>query len=177
MAEILISECWRVVEGFPHFEVSNLGNARRLTDKGVVPVKLWVDGKGYLQLFVGLDENGKKIRFSMNRLICRMFNGPPPTDRHQAAYNDGSKTNNSAANLRWATVSENQMDRVKHRTSNRGSEHGMSKLKEHQIFQIRHRHSELRNYRAVAREFDISPGYVESIVKRRAWAWLSDNPT
>jgi hypothetical protein len=69
---------------------------------------------GYLA--VRLVVNGVRKKFLVHRLICTAFHGPKPTPLHEVRHLDGSRTNNSAANLAWGTRSENAMDRKDHGT-------------------------------------------------------------
>ncbi len=72
---------------------------------------------GYL--CVNLWENGKGKTWFVHEIVALTFHGPRPA-RHEVAHNDGNKLHNHYTNLRWATRSDNQMDRVAHGTSNRG---------------------------------------------------------
>lgn len=67
----------------------------------------------------GLGELGGKIRRA-HRYICMLAHGAPPTQRHQAAHSCG-KGHLGCVNprhLRWATNSENQLDRWAHARAN-----------------------------------------------------------
>lgn len=55
----------------------------------------------------------------VHRLVCEAFHGQKPTPKHMTAHWDGNKKNNRPSNLRWATASENQADRVRHEASKR----------------------------------------------------------
>lgn len=67
------------------------------------------------------------------------------------------------------TRSDNQMDRVKDRTSNRGERHGNSKLTEEQVKEIR---TYPKGYIITARKFGVSPELIRRIRKRDLWYWL-----
>jgi len=67
------------------------------------------------------------------------------------------------------TRSENQMDRVKDGTSNRGERHGNSKLTEEQVRKIR---KYPKGYILTARKYGVSPELIRRIRKRDLWYWL-----
>ena len=67
------------------------------------------------------------------------------------------------------TRSENQMDRVKDGTSNRGERHGNSKLNEEQVREIR---KYPKGYILTSRKYDVSPELIRRIRKRDLWYWL-----
>lgn len=101
--------------------------------------------------------------------VCEMAHGHKPTEKHEAAHECGNRTCVNPNHIRWATRSENQMDRVKHGTSNRGDAHGMSKLKPSDVHKIR----EMRqSQRVIAREFGIDQSTVSQIKSGARWAWL-----
>lgn len=58
-------------------------------------------------------------RYAVHRLVAIAFISDPPSPVHQAAHGDGVPGHNAAANLRWATPSENQSDRRTHGTAER----------------------------------------------------------
>jgi hypothetical protein len=47
----------------------------------------------------------------------------PPTPKHEVAHGDGTRDNNRPENLRWATRSENLLDRTLHGTGRVRSAH------------------------------------------------------
>lgn len=77
------------------------------------------------------------------------------------------------SHVRWDTSAQNNADKVRDGTSNRGERCGTSKLTEEEIFQI----IELRNQgltnRAIAAIFDSRPQTISSIVNGYTWTWLT----
>jgi len=84
-------------------------------------------------------------------------------------HNDGNPENNSAANLRWDTQRNNQIDRVAHGTTNRGEQHGAAKLTEAGVLAIR---GDARLYREIAAEYGISVSTVSDLKHRRRWGHI-----
>ena len=70
-------------------------------------------------------------------LVAMTFLGPPPSVDHVVAHNDGSRTNNHARNLRWATQRENLRDCRGHGTALLGVRNPMSRLDEVDVKSIR----------------------------------------
>jgi hypothetical protein len=65
---------------------------------------------------VALCRDGKRQTAGVHRLVCMAFHGPNPPG-HETAHWDGNPTNNVPSNLRWATRSENLMDRRRHKAT------------------------------------------------------------
>ncbi len=86
---------------------------------------------GYLA--VALWENGKGKLCPIHVLVALAFRGPRPTPEHQAAHDDGNKLNNHWTNIIWKTRVENEADKVRHGTSNRGERNGQAKLTDAQV--------------------------------------------
>ena len=116
---------------------------------------VWLDGRHIgahrlsLQLFSGLDGDG---------LVAR----------HGPCHNSSCV---NPLHLSWGTLSDNQRDRTRDNTDNRGERQHGAKLNREQILKIR---KDERLYRDIALEFGISEGTVGDIKCRRSWSWLSD---
>ena len=107
-------------------------------------------------------------------LTCEALHGPRPEGKY-AAHNCGRSCCVNPHHIRWATNSENQMDRVKHGTSNRGSRHGHSKLTEAQAIEVMRLVREgKRKQAAIAADFGISPSLISKMKSGDAWAWLHE---
>ncbi|EHK57740.1 HNH endonuclease [Allomesorhizobium alhagi] len=110
-------------------------------------------------------------RVLVNRYVCEIAHGPAPSPEHEAAHECGNPSCFYADCLRWATTVENNADKLKHDTHNRGERHNLAKLTEHEVLQIRELEgSASRN--EIADRFGVSYRHVYSIHKRAAWPWL-----
>src|SRR5271157_4590362 len=69
------------------------------------------DGHGMISL------DGR--RRLVNRLVCKIYHGAPPSQRHQAAHNCGFSSCVNYRHLRWATPAENTADKILHGTVQR----------------------------------------------------------
>lgn len=158
---------WKPIAGFPGYEVSKWGVVRRKRD-GWCPARCPTKN-GYLHVRIHRPD-GRCITKAVHVLVCRAFNGRRPSARHEVSHRDGVKTNNRAANLRWATRAENYLDRVKHGTSNRGSRNGRAILDETMVKMVRELHKIPAD--VFARQLGVTAATIEAVRARRRWAWL-----
>lgn len=121
MAENALTENWRRVEGFPLYEVSDLGNVRSYrqlgpgrhvlkTPRQMKPQRSW---NGYYRVILTGDD--AKRLFTVHRLVATAFHGPAP-DGAEVRHLDGDRANNRADNLAWGTHSQNMNDAYRHGT-------------------------------------------------------------
>ncbi len=165
-----IEEEWRPVEGWP-YEVSSLGRVRRTlggpgTWAGRI-IKARVGPRGYLM--VPFSRDGENTQKLVHRLMCAAFHGPAPSPRHVVAHNDGTRTNNSLENLRWATPLENTDDMFRHGTPRFGGLPGGCKLTADSVREIRALLSSGRSNRRVAKMYGVSSSTISSIRLGQIW--------
>lgn len=179
MATDSLPEEWRPVEGFPHYEVSNLGRVRRAFDS---PIHPWTKPgmvrnprpmrDGYIPINLPRPNGPGMVTIKAHRLVCIAFHGPQPSPDHEVAHNNGVRHDNRASNLRWATTSENQRDRIAHGTTVRGVRNGRAKLSPQEVRQIRALFSGGRRKAHLARLYGLGQTTITRIVNRTAWSWL-----
>lgn len=118
-------------------------------------------------------EDGKAKR--AHRVICGLAYGPPPSERHVAAHSCGKGHLGccGANHLRWASISENERDKVSHGTSNRGSRNGRSRLSEAGVLEIAQRADAGERPKDLAAVFHVGYDAVIQIVSGRNWGWLT----
>lgn len=101
-------EIWVAVDGFPNYEVSNMGNVRNATTKKIRAIH--PKGKyGHAQ--ISLYGNGKNKRFQVHRLVALHFI-PNPDNKPEVCHidntlNERGLLDNSVNNLMWGTHEEN----------------------------------------------------------------------
>lgn len=129
-------ELWKDVEGYEGiYQVSNIGNVRRLTftnnkvDKhqphGITPTD---NGHGYL--IVSLSTNGKRKNHYVHRLVAGAFI-ENPKNYNYINHVDYNRKNNKVENLEWCTAKQNirhsahNMRKPKsvHKTTNTGEKY------------------------------------------------------
>lgn len=148
---------WKDIEGFPNYQISNLGNVwSKKTNKILKPYKT---NKGYLT--VGFWLNGKKKKLSIHRLVAKAFLSNPQ-NLAEVNHIDGCKTNNNVSNLEWATGSNN----VSHayRTSLR-----KTKLSEIQVAEIKNLIKQGLTQREIASKYNVSHSTIGEISRCKIW--------
>lgn len=102
-------EIWKDIEGYPGYEISNLG--RVMSYKGKTPriMKGQFSNSGYQRLLLN---KGRKppIRkhHSIHRLVAQAFISNPES-KPEVNHKNGVKANNKVENLEWCTSSENRL--------------------------------------------------------------------
>ena len=125
-----MSELWKPIDGFPRYEVSNLGRVRsnQRTTPHVLATPL--SKKGYPT--VCLRHKRKQANLLVHRLVLTAFKGVCP-ESHECRHLDGDKTNNCVDNLEWSTHKTNCEDQLTHGTSLRGERQHLSKLNDRKV--------------------------------------------
>lgn len=142
---------WRAISGYEGFyEVSSTGLVRSL-DR-VIPQTNWAgtlvhrvypgrvikatsDNHGYLR--VCLTRQGRKAETRrIHHLVALAFLGPRP-DGYDVCHNDGDQANNNLSNLRYATHSENELDKRRHGSMLCGEKHLDAKLNDAIVLDLR----------------------------------------
>lgn len=107
----MTAEQWRLIPGFPGYEVSSLGRVWSHRRDQVMVGSPNTDG----YLSVPLRRNGRTHTKPIHRLVGEAFLGPLPSGL-MTRHLDGDQTNNYVGNLRYGTNAENQRDSVLHGT-------------------------------------------------------------
>lgn len=173
---------WKIIDGWPSYEVSNTGlvrrsicasNYRNTTHPGRI-LKPCVDKDGYLRVrLCGL--NGARKAHSVHRLVATAFVSGRLDDL-VAAHIDGNCQNNLATNLCWVTQAENIHHKHKHKTIARGARIGVSKLTAHIVDFIKSDYVGRRGQKAAyARMFGVSQTAIGHILSGKTWGHVHVN--
>ena len=114
-------ENWKKINGFENYEVSNLGNVKRVEctitySNGMKCkykeklLKFEFNRKNKRNQFykrVTLSQNNIQRRFQVHRLVAEYFI-PNPLNKKFINHIDGNPENNIVENLEWCTSSENE---------------------------------------------------------------------
>jgi len=115
---------WLPVDGYPNYEVSDLGqiwSRPRNGTRGGILKQVWQAGK---YLVVSLHRDGKYTTYRVHTLVAEAFIGSCPGPGYQVRHLDGRPACNAAFNLIWGTAGENAQDRAGHgRTANTNKTH------------------------------------------------------
>lgn len=99
-----MTETYKTIEGYPNYEISNLGNVKSKNYKRsgkeqiLKPTDKHNGGYTQVQLF---NENGSK-KFSVHRLVAEAFL-PNPNGYTDVNHKDENPSNNRVSNLEWCS--------------------------------------------------------------------------
>lgn len=97
-----MKEEFKTIIGFPDYQISNLGNVKRLKDNKIM--NQYNNGHNYMVVCL------KSKMMYVHRLVAKVFIDNLE-DKKQVNHKDGNPSNNNLDNLEWCTASEN----LKHR--------------------------------------------------------------
>ena len=117
------------ITGYDDYLIFNDGGVFSI--KTNIFLKTYKDKYGYLKVI--LYKNGKGKNLKIHRLIALHYI-PNPENKLCIDHIDRNRTNNNITNLRWATISENQINRT-YTKNNKLKEKNIRK--HHNGFQIR----------------------------------------
>lgn len=181
-----MKEEWRDVVGYEgYYEVSNLGRVRsverihhdsmgRTYSYPSVLRKLQIGTTGYW--VVTLRMPGMCKLKKVHRLVLEAFDSAEPKGK-QSCHNDGNRLNSRWDNLRWDTIRNNSLDRVKHGTDSRGEQSWNAKLTEddvryiHKVYSFRGGNGG-KTAVQLAKELDVHENTIYSVTRGQSWEWL-----
>jgi hypothetical protein len=129
------------------------------------PYKLKKTGYLAVDLMIDHIRRGRLV----HRLVLEAFKGPCPPGM-EARHLDGSRDNNRADNLEWATHAVNIADKVRHGTSQVGEKHGQSKLKDEDIIEMFRLSRSGLTLKEITAIFRVSIASVSNILRRKVWS-------
>lgn len=103
-----MDEVWKDIDGFPGYQVSNLGKVQNKKTGHVLKQVVGRDGR-YLSVYLtnGETENTQRV----HRLVAKAFLGDHPN--LVVNHKDGNRRNNNLNNLEWCTAGENNRHAIK----------------------------------------------------------------
>ncbi len=157
----------RSLSDFPDYKFDSDGNvySYKRNKKYGKKMRLWLSKKKYFMVPIR-DSHGKQRLCRVNRIICMVFNGPPPSPRHQARHLNGDRIDNRAVNLAWGTQSQNELDKRKHGTNQVGEKVSSSKLTEDVVRKIR---NSKQSSRKLAVKYGVSQPTILNVINRKTW--------
>ena len=173
------NEIWQPVVGTEHYLVSNHGRLKslpRIVERvGMKGGALTIHGKlmtptpsqGYPRYTLRID--GKTVYRMSHQLVMEAFIGPCPNGQEVRRKND-DRSNPRLSNLEYGTRAQNVADCKR----NGGFRNGASHLTEDLVREIHGRPTETTE--ALAKEYRVSTGTIESIMRVRHWKHLGLTP-
>lgn len=118
---------------------------------------------------VSLCRDRKVYDRRVSRLVLEAFTGPCPPGQECRHVLDPDPMNCCLENLCWGTPLENARDRMRHGRQVHGQGHGMSRLSEEDIQNIRAKLLAGQSQRSIARQHGISQPHVSDIKRGKRW--------
>lgn len=178
-----MSDLWKQIPGFPNYEACKDGRIRsknfkvqklnrwgtitEFTHKGKV-LKPWVNKHGYHYMSLG-----QEITKEVHYFIALTFIGPKLPDQ-EVNHKNGLKFDNSYENLEWVTRSKNIQHAFDNNLNHSGSKHGISKLTEENVTEIKKLIAEKKPwsrpfYIDIANQYGVDRKTIQSIAKNKTW--------
>jgi len=160
-------EKFKQIKGYEDYSVSNQGRVKSIR----FPNRCLKPGKNrYGYLLVDLCKNGVHKNHKIHRLVALAYI-PNPENKRTVNHIDGIKTNNFVENLEWNTHSENNQHAYDAGLKDdRGSKHGMAKLTEDQVLEIRRLYKTGNYiYKDLGAMFGVHYTLIGYIVNRKIW--------
>jgi len=128
------------------------------------------DKDGYRK-FVLIDDHGSRRYARRASLVCTAFHGPKEKGK-EVRHLDGSRTNDAANNLAWATHKENISDKISHGTYQRGEQASHVKITQQQAEIAKRLWISGASIGTVMREAGVTRAIAYNIKYGNSWAWL-----
>ena len=165
-----LSEEWRPIRGYEdRYEVSSFGQVRSLFyhcwnrfGRRSKPLMLKPTPGDDGHLRVGVVGKEKREHRYVHHLVLETFAGPCPLG-HECAHGDGNAQNNRLDNLRWATKTENEWDKIGHGTR-------PLRILPKNVLEIRERLARGESQSSIARLFSLHQTMIHKIKTGKAWA-------
>lgn len=175
-------EIWKDIDGYPGYEVSNMGRVKSLVkayrrEDKILSGTPNTTGYVLVQLY---PEPCKRKSLLVHRLVMITFQPNPMMDELHVNHKDLNTSNNKMSNLEWVTEEENSKhywrtaDISERLPTPSGEDHHLAVLTDKEVLEIRTLYSE-GNYiskRSLARHYGVSEGTLRQILKGDTWKHL-----
>ncbi len=168
-------EQWVSVLGYDGFyEVSDLGNARRVTTQGGRPSGRSLrpgSRRNYLNFTLSVEN--KQRTLCAHRMVWEGFNGPIP-EGMQINHVNGDKADNRLSNLEVCTPNENMSHAYRAlgrdpRRPQRGEKNGRAKLRASDVEKIKELRATGLSQQKIADQFGVDQTNISAILRGASW--------
>ncbi len=144
---------------------------KKLKEIDIEECIFWPFAKSITGYAVGIKSHNTSF---IHRQICIEVHGQPD-EKKEAAHSCGNGHLGcvNKNHLSWKTRAENQHDRVRHGTSNRGERQWNSKLKARDIKHILDRVKAGQSRRSIAIKMGLGPKTISDITCGKTWGWMT----
>lgn len=158
---------WKDVNGYNGmYKISNDGRVKSLMFDKEKILKTHLMTSGYQQL--NLYKNKTHKKHSIHRLVAEHFISNP-NNKSEVNHMDGDKLNNHSDNLEWLTHAENFAHAYGNIFDNKGENHGNSKLKNKEVYDIKKSLKLGRTYKELSEKYNVSRTTINYIAIGRTW--------
>lgn len=158
-------EMWGIYPHDNNYEVSSLGNIKRVGGKGKLLSKTDC-GCGYLR--VGLSKKNIASVVYIHRMVLETFTGKRP-DGMECNHKNGIKYDNRLKNLEWVTAKQNKKHAIKLGLYAYGEKQGRAKLKNKQIVEIRKLFKQGFSPKQLSIKFNVTRRNIQLIIDKKTW--------
>ncbi len=178
MSDSQSTETFRLIEGFPSYRVSDAGRVQSRRRQFVKEDGEWHDLKPvrlkHGHCCVRLYRDHARYFHYVHRLVLEAFVGPCPPGM-ECCHGKAGVKDNSLANLRWDTHKENVRDfarfgGIRREVDRKGEAHGMARLNEAQVTEIRRLRATGVGLRTLSEQFGVTQTQICRIAKGQSWA-------
>lgn len=134
-------------------------------------LKPYVMKHGYHQL--SLYKDGCTFKYLVHQLIAYTFLPTIPGKKYQINHKNLNKSDNCVENLEWVSPIENVRHANRNGVHNRGERHGISKLSEKQVREIRKLRKEGLMYKEIAPLFGVQKATIGEICRGELWSHIT----
>lgn len=174
-----MGETWLPILGYEGiYEVSNLGNIRSLDryrhGGGFILGRAMKTSTTMGYPYFNASKDGVCNPMYVHFAVASAFLGARESGK-QINHKDGNKRNNCVDNLEYVTPSENMSHAIEHslnrvpKPDNRGERHGMSKLSNAQVLEIKNDLIAGEPVKEIAQKYNVSKSTIHDIKSGRTW--------
>ena len=175
-ASAVNTENWLPAVGYEGvYEISDHGRVKRVRAANSTTVGRILKPRVHHphgHLHVDLWSGGRRQDMRVHRIVLEAFVGPRPVG-YECRHLDGNSANNRIENLCWGTHTQNEADKLRHGTSNRGEQNGRAKLTEDDVVEIRRLLAQGMTCVEISRPFGVDRSTIGQIKSSKNWSRVS----